>query len=148
MEEEKIINGVHIYYLNQIPDERGIVKHFVTESGDVHFGEVYFSTVYPNVVKGWHGYQTKVLNYCVPIGMVHLVLWDMRKDSPTYNLVNEFYIGEQNYFRIVIPAGVMNSFKGIASPISLVAILASEKFDERRTIRMPIHDQRIPYEWK
>jgi dTDP-4-dehydrorhamnose 3,5-epimerase-like enzyme len=49
--------------------------------------------------------------------------------------------------RVVIPTGVMNSFKGICGPYSLVAIVASEKFDEDKTIRMELDDPRVPYHW-
>ena len=147
IKEQNLINGVRLYYLNQIPDERGMVKHFMVDDGSFHFGEAYFSEVYKGVIKGFHGYTSKMLNYCVPLGMVHLVLWDSRPESRTYNVINEFHIGEQNYMRVVIPAGVMNAFRGIADPYSLVAILASEKFDESRTIRMEIDDPKIPYKW-
>jgi len=147
MVEEQLINGVRLYYLNQIPDDRGFVKHFMVEEDNFHFGEAYFSTVYRGVVKGWHGYSEKVLNYCVPIGMVHLVLWDNRPDSRTYNMINDYYIGEQNYMRVVIPSGVMNAFKGISGPYSLVAIVASERFNETKTIRMELDDPKIPYKW-
>jgi len=146
-DEQNLINGVRLYYLNQIPDERGMVKHFMVEEDNFHFGEAYFSTVYKGIVKGWHGYGSKILNYCVPVGMVKLVLWDARKESPTYNQINKFYLGEQNYERVVIPAQVMNSFKGIATPYSLVAVVASERFNETRTIRLPLDDPRIPFDW-
>ena len=46
------------------------------------FGEIYFSTVYPGVVKGWHVHKRMTLNYAVPVGMIKLVCYDDREDSP------------------------------------------------------------------
>ena len=42
------------------------------------FGEIYFSTAYPGVIKGWHEHTKMTLNYCVIKGMIKLVLIDNR----------------------------------------------------------------------
>jgi hypothetical protein len=51
-----MIDGVQIIPLLQIPDERGKVMRMLRRT-DLHFpdfGEVYFSIVFPGIVKGWH----------------------------------------------------------------------------------------------
>ena len=40
-------------------------------------------TVYPGAVKAWHLHREMTLNYAVPVGMVKLVCYDDRPDSPT-----------------------------------------------------------------
>ena len=47
------------------------------------FGEIYFSTVYPGAIKGWHMHKEMTLNYAVVLGMIKLVLYDEREGSPT-----------------------------------------------------------------
>ena len=141
------INGVIVEPLEQIPDERGMVKKFLTSEQLEHFGECYVTTVYDGIIKGWHGYFTKTMHYIVPLGLVKLVLWDGRNRSSTYGSIMELYVGEQKYSRITIPPGVMNSFKGIAKPMSLVVVAADEIFSEDRTIRFPIGTDAIPYDW-
>ena len=49
-----MIDGVFIYPLRQIPDERGKIMHMLRADDPYFekFGEIYFSTVYPGVVKG------------------------------------------------------------------------------------------------
>lgn len=132
------IKGVIIEDLKQIPDERGTVKHFLA---DTHFpfAECYFTTIYKNVIKGFHGYKTKDLWYCVPIGMVKLVLWEQGTEN--YDVI---VTGENKYQRIFIPHGVFNAFYGIAD-FSLVAVLATEKFNEETTMR--ILASQGPYDW-
>ena len=142
-----MIEGVVITTPKQFPDERGIVKHFITEDELPHFGECYVTTVYDGIRKGWHSYKTKTIHYVVPHGLVKLVLWDSRKTSPTYNQIDELFLGDVAYQRVTIPPGVMNAFKGIAKPMSLVVVVADEKFSEDRTIRIPLSNGTIIYDW-
>ena len=82
---ETLIEGVRVVPLKQIPDERGKVMHML-RADDPHFerfGEIYFSTVYAGVVKGWHLHERMTINYAVPVGAIKLVLFDDREGSPT-----------------------------------------------------------------
>ena len=63
-----MIDGVRIVPRVRIPDERGTIMHMLkaTDPEFLGFGEIYFSTVYPGVVKGWHRHAEMTLNYaCV-----------------------------------------------------------------------------------
>jgi hypothetical protein len=63
-----VIDGVQVVALRQIPDERGTVMHMLKRT-DPHFagfGEIYFTTVHPGVVKGWHKHGRMTLNYACP----------------------------------------------------------------------------------
>ena len=53
------IQGVAVTPLRRIPDERGAVFHMLSEDDAAfeRFGEIYFSLVYPGVVKGWHRHR-------------------------------------------------------------------------------------------
>lgn len=141
------IKDVEVSDLTVIPDERGNVKHFVTEHNIGHFGECYITQVYDGIRKGWHGYSTKTLRYCVPQGMVRLALWDSRKNSPTYNQTMTLFLGDVLYQMVLVPPGVFNAFKGIARPVSTIVVVASEVFSESRIIRKPIDSPEIPYDW-
>ena len=57
-----MIDGVQIIPLKQIVDERGKIMHMLRRD-DPHFeefGEIYFSMVYPGVIKGWHIHKKMV----------------------------------------------------------------------------------------
>lgn len=136
-----MIEGVVVTSMKQIPDNRGTVKTVMNE-GD-SFEWVYTTSIYKGVIKGWHGYYTKTLNYCVVSGMVKLVLWD---SHPGHEQINEFYIGDLNYCRVTIPPGVVNAFQGIADH-SVIVVLADEVFSEERMYRLPIDTESIPYDW-
>jgi dTDP-4-dehydrorhamnose 3,5-epimerase len=141
------LQGVDVVTLLQIPDNRGTVKRFLrADDMENEFRECYLTTIYKNIIKGWHSYKSKTLYYCAPFGMVKLVLYDSRKDSDTYQDIQEIYLGDFNYCRVTIPPGIMNAFQGI-SDVSLIAVIADEVFDENLTIRLPIDTDRIPYDW-
>ena len=80
-----MIQGVSIHPLKQIPDERGKVMHMLRRDDPwfEKFGEIYFSVVYPGVIKGWHLHKVMVLNYAVVSGAIKLVLYDDRDGSPS-----------------------------------------------------------------
>jgi dTDP-4-dehydrorhamnose 3,5-epimerase len=56
MKRAAVIDGVVITPLRQILDERGKVMHMLrsTDEHFTQFGEIYFSTVFPDAVKAWH----------------------------------------------------------------------------------------------
>ena len=68
------IHDVRINALARIPDDRGAILHMLREDHEVfeRFGEIYFSLVYPGVVKGWHIHKRMTLNYAVPVGILCL----------------------------------------------------------------------------
>lgn len=144
-----MIDGVRVYPLAQIPDERGKVMRML-RADDPHFerfGEIYFSVVYPGVVKGWHRHRRMGLNYAVPRGMVKLALYDDRPRSPTRGTVQELFIGEDNYVLVRIPPGVWNGFKGIGVEPAVVANCATEPHDPGEIERLDPFGGQIPYDW-
>jgi dTDP-4-dehydrorhamnose 3,5-epimerase len=145
-----MINGVVIKKLNIIPDERGKIMHMLKETDDIfeRFGEIYFSVVYPDVVKGWHLHKQMTLNYATVSGMIKLVLYDGRKDSPTYKEIQEIFMGEDNYVLVKIPAGITNGFKGMGVKPAIVANCASLPHDPQEIIRIDPLDNDIPYNWE
>ena len=144
-----MIGGVEILPLRQFPDERGKVMHMLRADAPHFrgFGEIYFSTVHPGVVKGWHLHKKMVLSYAVPIGNIKLVLFDDRAGSPTKGKIQEIFLGPDNYNLVIIPALIWNGFKGIGPGTALVANCASIPHDPEEIERLDPINSRIPYDW-
>ncbi len=144
-----MIDGVIITPLKQIPDERGKVMHMLksTDPYFKSFGEIYFSCIYPNVVKAWHIHRKMTLNYAVPYGRIKFVLFDDRKDSSTCGEIQEIFLGPDNYCLVTVPPMVWNGFKGIGSEMALVANCASIPHDPTEIERRDPTDSSIPYNW-
>jgi len=148
MEESKI-EGVVIKPLKKIPDERGSVCHMLRCDDPVFekFGEIYFSTVYPGVIKGWHLHKEMTLNYAVIHGMIKLVLYDDREGSPTRGNLMELFTGDENYLLVKIPPGVWNGFKGISPQPAIVANCATLPHAPDEIERISPFTDKIPYDW-
>ena len=144
-----MIDGVLVHPLRQIPDERGKIMHML-RCDNPHFeqfGEIYFSVVYPGVVKGWHLHKRMTLNYACIMGMIKLVLYDEREGSLTRGELQELFIGESNYVLVRIPPGVWNGFKGIGAGPAIVANCATQPHDPEEIVRVDPFDSHIPYDW-
>jgi len=111
------------------------------------FGEIYFSVVYPGVVKGWHLHDRMTLNYAVVTGAIKLVLYDDRADSATRGEIQELFVGESNYVLVRVPPRVWNGFKGIGVTPTIVANCATIPHDPGEITRLDPNDPRIPYDW-
>lgn len=145
-----MIDGVKVKSLKKIYDDRGAVFHmFRRDDQDfVRFGEIYFSMVYPGVIKGWHLHTKMTLNYAVIQGMIKLVLYDDRKGSSTRGEIMEIFTGENNYSLITIPPQIWNGFKGMGTKPAIVANCASIPHDPKEIIRMnPLDNKLIKYNW-
>lgn len=144
-----MIEGVQVVPLRRIPDERGTIFTMLS-STDPHFqqfGEIYFSSVYPGVVKGWHRHREMTLHYACVFGRVKLVLYDEREGSATRGELMEVFLGPDNYSLVIIPPEVWNGFKGMSEPYALVANCCTHPHDPARSTRLDPFQNHIPYDW-
>ena len=145
------IAGVRTKALRAIPDERGWLMEILRrDETDLlpKFGQVYVSATYPGVVKAWHYHKHQVDNFVCIAGMVKLVLVDTRDDSPTRNMVNEFFIGTLNPTLVQVPNLVYHGWKCISRESSLIVNVPSEPYDHASPdeYRLEPHGT-LPYDW-
>jgi dTDP-4-dehydrorhamnose 3,5-epimerase len=133
-----VIDGVTATPLRQIVDGRGKIMHMLRADAPhfERFGEVYFSTVHPGVVKGWHRHKVMGLNYAVPVGTVKLVLFDDRPGSRTAGEIQEIYLGPSSYQLVHVPPLVWNGFMGVGTETALVANCATHPHDPAEIERL------------
>ncbi|NQU34608.1 MAG: dTDP-4-dehydrorhamnose 3,5-epimerase family protein [Bacteroidetes bacterium] len=145
-----MIEGVQITSRKVIPDDRGKIMHIMKSSDSQFntFGEVYCSSVYPGVVKGWHMHKKMTLNYVVLKGNIKFVLYDDRPESKTYQQIQEIVMGENQYVMVTVPPFVWNGFKGIGLEEALIINFTDIPHDPDEIIRMNPHDNdTIQYDW-
>jgi dTDP-4-dehydrorhamnose 3,5-epimerase len=144
-----MIDGVKLVPLKRTPDERGTVMQMLkrTDPHFIEFGEIYFSTVYRGVVKGWHRHREMTLAYACISGRIKLVIYDDREGSSTRGQIDEHFIGQDNYSLVMVPPGLWNGFKGMSEPNAIVANCCTHPHDPSRSDRLPPHDNQIPYQW-
>jgi dTDP-4-dehydrorhamnose 3,5-epimerase len=147
-----MIEGVKVKKLRVIPDERGRLVE-VLRSDDTEsfrkFGQVYMTTAYPGVVKGWHYHKKQWDNFVVIQGMAKVVLYDARKESPTYREIDEFFVGVHNLVLLQIPPFVMHGFKCISESEAIVINIPTEvyNYEQPDEYRVAPRSAEIPYDW-
>ena len=141
--------GMKVIPLRRIPDERGTVMHMLraTDPHFIRFGEIYFSTVYRDVVKGWHRHREMTLNYACVFGRIKLVLYDEREGSPSRGELQELFLGPDNHALVIVPPEVWNGFKGLNDPFAIVANCCTHAHDPSRSTRLDPFQNHIPYDW-
>ena len=146
-----MIADVKLKKLHVIPDERGRLMEMMRSDDDVFikFGQLYLTSAYPGVVKGWHYHKLQTDNFVVVKGMMKVVLYDGRQDSLSYNQINEFFMGEYNPILLQIPPYVYHGFKCISDEEAIVVNCPTEVYNYQNPdeYRLPPHDNTIPYDW-
>jgi hypothetical protein len=73
-----MIDGVKTKNLKVVPDERGWLMEILRNDDDIfeNFGQVYMTTAYPGVVKGWHLHKKQTDNFTCIHGMMKVALYD------------------------------------------------------------------------
>jgi dTDP-4-dehydrorhamnose 3,5-epimerase len=146
-----MIDGVKTKNLKVIPDERGWLMEILRSDDNVFekFGQVYFTSAYPGIVKGWHLHKKQIDNFVCVNGMVKVVLYDVRENSPTHNELNEFFIGEKNPMLISIPPFIYHGFKAIGTENALCINVSTNpyNYEEPDEFRLKSDTDEIPYIW-
>lgn len=147
-----MITGVEIKKLLIIPDERGKLMEILRSDDDLFlkFGQVYITTGYPGVVKAWHYHKKQWDNFCVVKGMMKVVLYDSREESPTKGKIMELFMGEFNPLLVRVPPLVFHGFKCISDVEAILVNIPTETYtyDSPDEFRVDPHDNDIPYSWE
>lgn len=145
-----LIHGVVQQPLRQIVDTRGAVLHMLRCDSPLftRFGEIYFSLVRPQVIKGWKRHRLVNQHFGVPVGRIRLVIYDDRPQSPTRGQIVEYFLGRpDNYYLIRIPPLVWYGFQGLGPEDALVANLTDLPHDPAESVGLALDTPEIPFKW-
>ena len=146
-----MIDGIKVKKLRFIPDERGRLMEILRCDDELFekFGQAYLTVGYPGVVKAWHYHKKQVDHFCAIYGMVKVVLYDAREDSPTKGEINEFFMGVHNEILLRVPKLVYHGFKAIGQTEGMILNFPTEQYDRDNPdeYRIDPFDNDIPYDW-
>jgi dTDP-4-dehydrorhamnose 3,5-epimerase len=118
------IEGVLIKELVKYEDPRGWLSELFRQdelSGELHPVMAYASMTRPGSQRGPHEHVGQADYFCFfGPSVFRIVLWDNRKDSPTYLQKMSERVGEERPAIVVIPAGVVHTYKNIGNVDGLV----------------------------
>ena len=94
-----LLNYLFVHDLSIFNDERGSLLHILSSKNypDFIFGECYGSETKPGVIKAWKRHQKISQNFAVILGKIKLVIFDTRKESPSFNRSFIIELSRENY---------------------------------------------------
>lgn len=143
-----MIEGVKLTPLKHISVPKGDVFHALkaTDDGFCGFGEVYFSEIEPNCVKGWKRHNRMTLNLIVVNGAVGFAMYDTRSDSSTYGLYDSVILSRtSNYKRLTVPPGVWVAFWGASEELSMLMDIIPEVHDPLEADRCKLSEIKFEF---
>lgn len=125
------IEGVYYKKLNTRLDGRGDLTELWSrpwaqkENIEKTVEHVYFNTTNEGVLKAWHVHESTISQYTCVDGKLQVVLVDVRENSKTRGMVDQFVIGSKNPSYIRIPAGVLKGWKSLCGESIIINLLTS-----------------------
>jgi len=146
-----LIEGVEVRRAKVLIDQRGRLGEIMRADDKwfEKFGQVYFTTTYPGVVKAWHYHKKQTDHIYLIKGTAKIALYDSRANWPSHKTVNEVYLGEHCPGLLRIPPGVFHGWMCVSSQEAYIVNIPSEmyNYDEPDEFRLDPHDNDIPYDW-
>jgi len=149
---KNLIKDVKIKNLKKISDERGFLMEMLRNDDDIfiEFGQAYITAVNPGFVKGWHYHKAQIDNFICVKGKVKVVLYDARKGSETYKMVNEIFLSLDEPKLLQIPRFVYHGFEADCGEQSIILNIPTKKYIYKNPdeFRVKFNSKKIPYKWK
>jgi dTDP-4-dehydrorhamnose 3,5-epimerase len=125
---------------------KGLATQMVSE-GDRQI-QVSFALSYPGTIKAIH-YHSEQTDLWAPVsGMVQVFLYDLRRRSKTFGLINTIYAGRFRPWEILIPPGVGHGYKALGvEPIRLL-YFTDRHYNPADELRIAYNDPAIAYDWE
>ncbi len=146
-----MIEDVRIFKLEKFHNSKGMnVQIFKgDEEGFPQIRHLYCSSLYPGEIKAWHFHRRKREMIACFTGMIKLVIYDDREDSPSRGEIMEIFIGEDNFCLVDIPPGLFHGVKCYSPREAFMLVINDQPFDPGGPdkVEIPWNSHEIPYDW-
>jgi dTDP-4-dehydrorhamnose 3,5-epimerase len=146
------IDGVSVHEVLHVPRDHGIITEVYRPEWDpsgLPVAQVYQSRLFPGAIGAWSCHMKTVDRLFVNQGLIKVVLYDGREDSPTHGKIMELHVGDPRPTFIVLPAGIWHGLQNIGTTDALLLNLPSRGYDyaDPDHWRLPFDTPEIPYSW-
>jgi dTDP-4-dehydrorhamnose 3,5-epimerase len=145
------IHDVVIKKLVTHSDDRGYFREVLRDDDGLlrRFGQTSVTKTYPGVIKAFHWHKNQDDVWYVADGMVRIVLYDIRPDSPTYRQTQVIYAGEDNPVVILIPVGVAHGYQVLGSKPAVLFYHVTQSYNpaDPDEERISWDDPQIGFDW-
>jgi dTDP-4-dehydrorhamnose 3,5-epimerase len=149
---EGLIDGVVCAPLISHRDERGGLTELLTVRSQIiePIVHVYEVTAAPGALRAWVYHERQEDRLAYTNGRILVVLYDIRKDSPTRHRINTLELGADAPALLTIPRFVIHGVKNIGTGAATFINLPTAAYDPARPDKRRIahDDPRIPYRFE
>jgi len=150
------IAGLSVRNIRPVPHEDGMLTE-IARAGwpelDLPMVQVHLTTTLPGRVRAWGLHRRVTDRLFVARGLVSIVAFDGRLDSPTRGAVNEIRLSERNPGLVIIPPDVFHGWKNLGTDEALIINLPSREYDYETpdALDLPYESARaheiVPFRW-
>jgi len=146
---EAAIEGVTAAPLIPHSDSRGSLSELLTtRDGPIEpIVHVYQVTALAGSIRAWVYHRWQHDRLAFPNGRFRIILYDIRPNSPTFNLLNVFHLGREQPGLLRIPPLVIHGVQNIGDSTSSFINMPTKAYDPAAPdkCRLPERDPRIPF---
>ena len=148
------IEGVRVREIKNVVKSSGDVlceifrRDWMLDDGDVD--QVFQSVINPGSISAWHVHHLTTDRLFASRGLVQIVLYDARENSPTLGRINEFRFGAVRPALLIVPPGVFHGVRNISPEPALLVNLVNKayRYEDPDHWRLPLDTAKIPYRFK
>jgi dTDP-4-dehydrorhamnose 3,5-epimerase len=145
------IDGVRIKEMKNVVKGSGDVlcevfrRDWMLDDGQVD--QVFQSVMNPGSISAWHVHYLSSDRLFAGVGLLQIVLFDARENSPTQGRINEFRVGAARPTLVVIPPGVFHGVRNISTEPAVLLNLVTRayQYEDPDHWRLPLDTDKIPY---
>ena len=126
------IEGVRFRATRPVPHDDGYLTEVARTSWellDTPIVQVHVTTTFPGRIRAWGIHRSVTDRLFVASGLVTIVVFDGREDSPTFGRVNRFVVGQRNPGLLVIPPNLYHGWKNIGPSEAVIINLPDRPYD-------------------
>jgi dTDP-4-dehydrorhamnose 3,5-epimerase len=147
------IDGVVLREVLHVPRDHGVITEIYRADWDptgLPVGQIYQSRLFPGAIGAWSCHLKSIDRLFVNQGLLKLVLFDGRPESPTAGKLIEVRVGDPRPTFLVIPTGVWHGLQNVGSTDALMINFPTFAYDyeDPDHWRLPFDSPEIPYTWQ
>lgn len=166
--QKNLIEGVKLFKLKINRDQRGMLVEVLKKTWKEVFNQsLPFAQCYCSITNSgaardenlWHYHPTKQIDrFFVIKGTAVFAVYDWRRDSKTYGILNLFLMGEKNSddgrCLLIIPKNVLHGFCNVGQEPCYLIGFPNKIYDPKEEGRIPLKEARVkfpdgtPFSWK
>ena len=151
------VEGVLFRPTRPVPHEDGFLTEVARASWDMMadqpITQVHVTTTFAERIRAWGLHQISIDRLYVVTGLVKIVVFDGRLDSPTHGHVMEIVVSDRNPGLLIVPPNLYHGWKNIGTTEAIIINMPTEmyNYDNPDALDMPWDSEAakrlIPYTW-